>query len=97
MHSTRFSIATPEEERAFLRRSAINAKMAHARWAGRRLAKFLLLINRDNKINARGMFSEEKYSSTMIAEPYCVHPVLVEYALKVCREKLNGPARSRVA
>lgn len=98
MHSTRCGIATVEEERAFLRRSAINAKMAHARWAGKRLAQFLLLANRDNFINARGMFSEAKYSSEMLAYPYLVHPVLVNYALKVCREKLNnGSKRSRAA
>jgi hypothetical protein len=80
-----------------LKRRQVNAMMAHARWAGRHFAKFLLLTKDFNVINARGILSDKVYADTMIANPYCVHPVLVQYALKVTREKLNGAVRSRIA
>lgn len=87
---------TVDQYKHELKRRQINAMMSHARWAGRRFAKFLLLSEDFNVINARGILDDKKYSDTMISHPYRVHPVLVQYALKVTREKLNGAVSSRI-
>lgn len=83
---------------AELRRRRVNAMMSHARWAGRHLASFTLLSKDFNLINARGKLSDTVMSHSLLAHPYCVNPILVPYALKVAKEKLNGrtnrPAQS---
>lgn len=88
---------TVDQYKRELDRRRINGMLAHARWAGRHFAKFLLLSENFNVINARGVLEDKVYAETMISHPYSVHPVLVQYALKVTREKLNGAIRTRIA
>jgi hypothetical protein len=81
---------TIPQYRAELKRRQINAKLAHARWAGRHLAKLFMLQSDFNFINARGRMGEELMVQTLLGPKYRVHPLLIQYATKVAKEHLRG-------
>ena len=76
-----------------LKKRRVRAMLAHARWSGRHLAKFILLTQDFNLINSKAKLNELVWSKSLLSHPYCVHPILVDYAMKVAKEKLYGGAK----
>ena len=79
-----------------LKKRRVRAMLAHARWSGRHLAKFILLSQDFNLINSKAKLNELVWSKSLLAHPYSVHPLLVNYAMKVAREKIYGGAKQSV-
>jgi hypothetical protein len=86
---------TVEKYRAELNRRRMNSIFGHARWAGRHLAAKILLHNDFNLTNSRGELSNTVMTQTLLKNPYCVNPVLLDYAAKVAKEKLQGRNNGR--
>lgn len=79
---------TTNQFRYELARREVNTMFSRARIVGRRMAKLCLLLNEENKINARGTLALINWTSGEMRKYGC-NKLLLPYALKVAKEHLQ--------